>query len=713
MDPQRFDAMARMLATPGTRRRFLAGLAAAVGLVGLHPAEAATCRSGGRVCSKDAHCCSSVCHPKDATNRRICAKHLGEKSSNPAECASGIVADGVCCDQACSGQCEACNLKGKAGVCSPVTGAPTGGRPACGGNGACAGTCNGSDGRGCSYPGDSTTCKSSACNDNGDSFRYTCDGVGTCARSTVDCGLNVCRDGICVSGCASNDDCIGAAYCRNGTCAADLADGAPCTERGQCQGGACVEGLCTSKQPNGASCSSSGGCLSGFCTDGVCCDRACTGTCEVCNESGSAGTCTFVRGQPRNGRPACGGSGECKGGCFGTGPDCGIPVGKVCGTPYCDEAANAKIRFACSNAGECVQNSPQYCAPYRCNDDYETCLNFCFHDAVCADGAHCTGDSNHAGVCVVSLLPYGGACSSSSQCQSNNCQGGACACTLDEKRCGDTCIPALSCCTDDDCGGDAICQRKVCNRGTHTCEWANVESDPRCVTDPATCQSRSCQNGSCQEGLVVKPFYWCHETVCDGQGNWVQGPPKVCNTPGPGQKSPGVCHQGSGCVYPSVCALCQTWDGTKCVDNCPPDTMTSCTDGAPGRCNLSTEFCEYTIICGECEYCGFSRACEPYQDGSVVDGQTCCGGERQSLCTPGVCGAYYEDVYLRQQLCCGEVTGHDCCEAPNGMFEGECCPPGTVAVCGKRTILTGPVCCDHECYVNPLTGLDSCSEIVD
>jgi hypothetical protein len=40
------------------------------------------------------------------------------------QCLSTFCVDGVCCNDDCTGQCEACNLAGKAGTCLPVKGKP-------------------------------------------------------------------------------------------------------------------------------------------------------------------------------------------------------------------------------------------------------------------------------------------------------------------------------------------------------------------------------------------------------------------------------------------------------------------------------------------------------------------------------------------------------------------------------------------------------------
>jgi len=41
------------------------------------------------------------------------------------QCAAGPCVDGYCCDTTCTSKCEACDVTGSEGACSPVTGAPT------------------------------------------------------------------------------------------------------------------------------------------------------------------------------------------------------------------------------------------------------------------------------------------------------------------------------------------------------------------------------------------------------------------------------------------------------------------------------------------------------------------------------------------------------------------------------------------------------------
>src|SRR5436190_371703 len=47
-------------------------------------------------------------------------KDLGVPCAAGTECTSTLCVDGVCCDKACNGTCEACNVAGSVGRCAPV-----------------------------------------------------------------------------------------------------------------------------------------------------------------------------------------------------------------------------------------------------------------------------------------------------------------------------------------------------------------------------------------------------------------------------------------------------------------------------------------------------------------------------------------------------------------------------------------------------------------
>ena len=168
--------------------------------------------------------------------------------------------DGVCCNGACAGTCEACNLGIDRGTCRPI---PSHADPTdeCAGPLSCNGTgaCHRPDGVICINHGD---CESGACVD------AVCCGTA-CAGTCEACNV-VGQEGTCAYVPSSTDpsnECAGALSCNgNGSCFRGA--GAACTVAAECQ--------------------------SGFCVDGVCCGSKCDGTCEACDVPGAEGTCSPV-----------------------------------------------------------------------------------------------------------------------------------------------------------------------------------------------------------------------------------------------------------------------------------------------------------------------------------------------------------------------------------------------------------------------------------
>jgi choice-of-anchor A domain-containing protein/uncharacterized repeat protein (TIGR01451 family)/uncharacterized repeat protein (TIGR02543 family) len=140
-----------------------------------------------------------------------------------SDCLSGACVDGVCCNTLCTDQCMACNVAGSVGTCSPVTGAPVGGRPACNSDGSvCGGSCDGSS-PSCSYPGSSTQCRNGTCSGNVETHPAFCSGTGSCpAPSTATCSPFVCGPNACLTSCTTVADCSTGNYCSDlGQCLFD------------------------------------------------------------------------------------------------------------------------------------------------------------------------------------------------------------------------------------------------------------------------------------------------------------------------------------------------------------------------------------------------------------------------------------------------------------------------------------------------------------
>ncbi|MFO0679755.1 MAG: kelch repeat-containing protein [Polyangiaceae bacterium] len=142
-----------------------------------------------------------------------CRPARGRACRLGTECASGHCVDGVCCDSACTGRCEACDVPGNVGTCIPVRGAPHGDRPACLGatdESPCTGTvCDGADRTSCgAFVGTDVACRRAACVDGVATLAARCDGKGTCNElPEVPCAPYLCVADGCGVRCDADPDC--------------------------------------------------------------------------------------------------------------------------------------------------------------------------------------------------------------------------------------------------------------------------------------------------------------------------------------------------------------------------------------------------------------------------------------------------------------------------------------------------------------------------
>ncbi|WP_159397792.1 Kelch repeat-containing protein [Sorangium cellulosum] len=233
----------------------------------------------------------------------------GAPCSSAFECGSGFCADGVCCDTACDGACDACALAAggaRDGTCSPLTGPACDDGNACTQSDACqSGACAGApaadgapcdDGNACTQ---SDACQTGACAGAPAADGAPCDDGDACTQSDA-CQAGACAGGAPVA-CAARDACHqGVCDPASGRCVDALApagvacdDGERCTNHDECRGGACaglrvechVDGSCLmatcdeatggcgapTPKPDGAACNDDDVCtLADVCQAGVC-----------------------------------------------------------------------------------------------------------------------------------------------------------------------------------------------------------------------------------------------------------------------------------------------------------------------------------------------------------------------------------------------------------------------------------------------------------
>ncbi len=249
-------------------------------------------------CGGDVNACATRCD-----NGKACLAN--------SDCANNFCVDGVCCDSACGGGCDACNLPGKVGMCSPRADGAVG-VPVCTGG-------------------------------------YFCDGaLGACPTScatAADCSSGVCKGKTCQEALCGDG-------VKNGLEACDFMDPAtPCCSA-MCAGAAAAGTVCGT-DPDAMGCMAAPEC-NGMGTNAMSCtaavepnDTACTSDNVFCNgaEKCAAGACV-----PSGVDPCAGNVGDadqnCSESCNENADDCTAndPANSVCG------AAQNKI---CDGAGNC------------------------------------------------------------------------------------------------------------------------------------------------------------------------------------------------------------------------------------------------------------------------------------------------------------------------------------------------------------------------
>lgn len=465
--------------------------------------DGATCRGD---CTQDSHCEGDL-----QCNGGVCVARFsnGQDCTVGSQCNSGLCVDGVCCDSTCGGQCEACNVAATRGTCSPVDGDPVGPRPACGGTGDCAGTCDGSNGSACSFPGRDQQCGEAECVNSTATLSAYCNGAGSCpAAQDVTCP-DGCDGLLCANPeCAVNADCSGDEVCR--------------------------AGICVPPDPNGTTCSDSSDCESGNCVDGVCCDSVCGGQCEACDLAGSEGTCSPVPAgdSPRGGRTPCVDDGTiCGGTCDGTTTDsCDYPTTGSCRTGDCADGI-ATVEASCNGTGLCPVLQQQDCgAGVSCDSGGTLCDGACATDPdACASGEYCS-----AGVCV-NLIPSGSTCADDSQCNSGNCVDGYCCSSACDSQCAACDVPGSEgTCTPVE--GTPHGARAACEGSGSCAARCDGEDVTECSFPGA---ARACGAAVCESGVETAP------SACDGEGRCARGEQTACES-----------------------LLC---DGTECSNTCQTD----------------------------------------------------------------------------------------------------------------------------------------------
>jgi hypothetical protein len=404
-------------------------------------------------------------------------KPLGAPCGAGTECGSGSCADGVCCQSACTGVCEACNLPLATGVCTSIpnggdppaarAGCPTMPQAGCLTDGKC-------DGLGACRRWNNVVCAAARCDSatNTVTQESRCDGAGACTPgSSATCAPFLCSPGgtACLASCSSSTQCTSGNTCNGGSCG---------------------------PKPIGSPCAASAECASILCVDGFCCDGACTGSCEACDTAAAPGHCSPVTsGEPHGARPVCGGSGVCAGSCNSASrTKCTFPGSATSCRPQSCTGSTSTSAASCDGAGACPLPATHACGGgLVCDDAGMACLTACRGDADCLPPTpYCQGSA------CTAARPDGVACTSDGQCQGGRCVDGVCCdlpCTGPCQACDvsghiGTCWPIPSGQAPHGqrgaCAGSGACAG-FCNGSSAQCVFPGPETSCPCPVLSGTC----------------------------------------------------------------------------------------------------------------------------------------------------------------------------------------------------------------------------------
>jgi len=314
-----------------------------------------------------------------------------------SQCQSGLCVDAFCCNLPCNGRCQACDVAGSEGRCTPIK---AGDDP---------------DNE-CDIEAISTCGRDGSCDGQGACRKYPV-GMscmpGSCTGST-ETGASTCTAaGLCQAGAARM--CMGGLTCTNGSCAT------VCAADGECQNGFfCDNKACQVKRPAGSACTAPNQCASNFCVDGVCCNIACDQTCYACDLPGAVGTCNAIPdGQERGATPECPRQEMTTcgrvGGCNGRGACRLYETGTVCAAQTCSGGVQSDAR-RCDGVGGCESLTTRSCGNFACVGN--ACATSCTTAAQCKSGLACVSNTCRP-IKITSLVVHDTANSSKWSLQQN------------------------------------------------------------------------------------------------------------------------------------------------------------------------------------------------------------------------------------------------------------------------------------------------------
>jgi hypothetical protein len=270
---------------------------------------------------------------------------------------------------------------------------------------------------------------------------------------------------------------------------------------------------------HGGTCASAASCDTGNCVDGTCCEVASCGTCQSCNVTGAAGTCSAILGA--SDPPSCSGTHTCD----STG-QCRLVVGQACPNGNSDCANGACVDGFCCNTtctGACDSCSTALGA--SANGTCGPATRGYAGNPACGGGLVCDGKSvSCPSACVADTdCATGFYCAANQSCAPQKTQGASCNVTAGAECSENGCHECLS-----GACADGVCCDSACGAPCEVCARASgASADGTCTNAP---QGSAGKNGA-SSGAACAPY------VCSGAAS----------------SCPSSCATESDCVSGALC----------------------------------------------------------------------------------------------------------------------------------------------------------------
>ncbi|MGZ3453248.1 MAG: Kelch repeat-containing protein [Polyangiales bacterium] len=639
-----------------------------------------------------------------------------------ADCPSGTpCVDNYCCNTTCTGQCEACDVSGQEGVCTPVVGAPHGKTscgtylcdPSIGTSGACATSCltTGacSSGNYCSVGScvtqktDGSTCALSEECTSGNCVDGICCSTactGACQACDVAGSLGTCSN--VASGPPHASHTCGGYACSSGSCLTTCTTDANCDSKSWCSGTTCIP-----KRTSGTACGASHECATGNCVDSYCCDSSCTGPCSACDVAGKLGTCSAVTSGSPHGTRTCAPALTCGAtGCVLTcSTDAQCAPGNACIGGICKgKKANG---IACSTSTECTTGNcvDGVCCDTTCTGACKACnlagtLGTCTAVDGAADPHKVCASTGCADVCKAGACAFK---SATTVCGTPSCAGGIITsphCSGTDETCvagsASACAGGLGCADDKNCKiactSAADCASGTCDIASGLCVSGDAGTDSGsdtgtdAVADTDVPETATTDTGSAPVDTGVAPT----DTGTD-IGFADMPAPKLGDHPSVGDFQ--------RCSKASDCATGFCVEGVCCDSACNDRCHSCALLTSPGKCTLEPIGVDLKQECGPANQClgtcGSAGECVGSGTGTE------CARNRCVDSTTGVGPAYCASPGGKCDI--GAVVPFDCapyiCEPAFGACRSNCvtstdCARDFVCDVGTKTCVAAPAASD-------------------